>query len=110
MKKHTGKFNVKLYRYLDGAEEFTVLFPFPKWLREKDGYDGLCIACDQATDGTVIRFECFKYHRNETYLGRRYPLEKMSPVFQSWVRTLEILYHDALHYDDEEHWDAFNRA
>ena len=112
MKKHSGKFNVRLYRYSGKptVDQFTLLFPYPKWLRERDGANGLCLGCSQASDGTVIRCTHFEYNRIRMKLGTLWKLERMSPVFQNWTRTLEILYHDALEHDDEEHWDTFNKA
>ena len=112
MRKHYGKFNVKLYRYSGQptVDQFSLVFPFPKWLRKRDGYDALCIGCSQASDGTVIRCDTFEYHRERMKLGRLWRLESMSPVFQQWARTQEILYHEALQYDDQEHWDNFNKA
>ena len=112
MKKHTGKFNVKLYRYSGKptVDQFSLVFPYPKWLRERDKVDAFCIGCSQASDGTVIRCDSFAYNRKRMKLGTLWKLESMSPVFQQWARTLEILWHDALKYDDEEHWDAFAKA
>lgn len=118
MKKHYGKFNVRLYAYNnDAADRYTIMFPYPKWLIEHEtkarlGYPvhGFCIACNQASDGTVIRYDSFEYVRKQTYLGRRQKLESMSPMFQQWARTLEILWKEALEYDDQEHWDNFNKA
>lgn len=119
MKKHYGEFKVKLYRYPGEptVDQYSLLFPFPKWLIEHEtkarfGYPvhGFCIACSQASDGTVIRCSSFDYVRKQTHLGARVSLEKMSPVFQQWARTLEILWQEALEYDDEEHWNAFAEA
>lgn len=117
-KKHYGKFKVRLYMYSQNIiDRYTLMFPYPKWLIEHEtkargGYPvhGFCISCNQASDGTVLRCASFEYIRWKTYLGARVSLEKMSPVFQQWARTLEILWQEALEYDDEEHWHNWNVA
>lgn len=111
MRKLRGEFKVKLYRYHGEptVDQFTLVFPFPKWLRDREKADAFCIGCSQASDGTVIRCDSFVYDRKRMKLGRIWKLESMSPVFQQWARTLESLWHEALRYDDEEHWNNFSK-
>lgn len=112
MKKHYGEFKVKLYRYggKPTVDQYTLLFPYPAWLRKREGIDALCLGCSQASDGSVIRCTHFEYNRMRMKLGTRWKFESMSPVFQQWARTLEILWQEALEHDDQEHWDNFNKA
>lgn len=106
---------VKLYKAgkkFDGyADQYSLYFPYPKWLQEHDHSRGGFIGCSQGADGDVIRCtwedDCLA---QKTNLGKRYPLEKMSKQFQKWAHHLEHLFNEALKHDDDEHWDAFSIA
>jgi len=107
---------VRLYRY-PGAwtvDQFTLYFPYPKWLREHDGVHGCFVGCNQASDGSVIRcnwdYDDRKLGYHPSNLGRRYPLERMSKQFRKWANRMARLWNDALRYDDEKHWDKWNAA
>jgi len=106
---------VRLYRgpancrgYVD---EFSLYFPYPKWLREHDGVKGCFVGCSQDSRGGVIRCSWDYLDQRLGYsiegLGRRYPLEKMSKEFRKWARRLERLFNDALRYNDDKHWERW---
>lgn len=86
MKKHYGKFNVRLYRYSGKptVDQYTLLFPYPRWLKKETGVDGLCIGCSQASDGTAIRCDSFEYDHTKIKLGTLWKRESMHPIFQNW--------------------------
>lgn len=115
---------VRLYRakaaYRGYPDEFTLYFPYPKWLRleTKKNTGGLIygygIGCSEDFHGEVIRCNGFYLDQTRGYsiasLGRRYPLEKMSEQFQKWAKEMERIYNEAIKFDDEEHWEKWNRC
>ena len=103
--KHAGKWTV---------DQFTLYFPYPKWLKKQDGAEGCFVGCNQDLHGGVIKC-CWDYDdRRLGYsiagMGRRYPIEKMSIQFRKWASRLERLWNDALKYNDEKHWEIWCRA
>lgn len=102
---------VKLYK-MPGKEtidSYSLYFPYPKWLREHDKCRGFFINCSQDSNGGVIRC-AGDYDEWNCFLGKRFPLEKMSEQFQNWAHHLEKLFNDALKYNDAEHWETWCRA
>lgn len=114
---------VRLYRARNAkgyVDEFSLYFPYPKRMVEeyKKQHDrlikGTFLGCSQASDGSVIR--CIWCDLDVTIgysidgLGRRWPLEKMSKEFRAFARKMERLWNNALKYNDDKHWDAWNLA
>lgn len=117
MKIRLYRASAKFRGYID---EFTLYFPHPKWM-QKENYDryghhicGYCIGCSQSNSGNMIRCIGFDDDRNLGYhpdnFGRRYPLEKMSKEFQAEARKLARAWNNALKYNDDKHWEVWNRA
>jgi hypothetical protein len=116
---------VRLYRatgeaknYIDG---YTLYFPYPKWYQKelRKLYPSLLycpigcfVGCSPASDGEMIRCSWDEMDGRYTFagLGRKVKIETMPEPFQREVRRLETLYNDALKYNDEGHWEAFNEA
>ena len=100
--------------YVDG---YSLYLPYPKRYREelnpRNYASGCFLGCSPAHDGTMIRcnwdeLEYSKYG-SASNLGRKIKIESMPEPFQKEVRRIEQLYNDALKYDDEAHWEKFNR-
>lgn len=103
---------VRLYKAgkkFDGyVDQYSLYFPYPKWLQKHDRSRGGWIGCSQGISGDVIRCTWEDDCRIEQpNLGRRYPLEKMSKQFQDWAHHLEQMFNEALKHNDDEHWHAF---
>ena len=116
---------VRLYRatgearnYIDG---YTLYFPYPKFMvqRMREIYGpttlikGFFLGCSPASDGTMIRcnwedYEVGKYPYYVNF-GKKIDIKTMPEPFQKEVRRMEKLYNEALKYDDQEHWDKWNR-
>lgn len=92
----------------DFVDEFTVYFPYPKWLEKTEKRHSECVGCSTDINGNVrlTNWDC-EMGNERFYYGRRYPVEKMSVQFQRWFAFAQTLWDKALKYNDEEHWEEF---
>ena len=102
---------LRLYRTpkcKDFVDEFTVYFPYPKWLEKTEKRHSECVACSTDIHGNVklCNWDC-EMGNERFYYGRRYPVEKMSVQFQRWFAFAQALWDKALKYNDDAHWEEF---
>lgn len=106
---------VRLYRaaaqYRGYIDEYTLYFPNNKKERQSSRMAGVFVGCSPSGNGgvNVCNWEECGNFSNYNF-GRKVKLESMPLQFQEWVRSLEKKWNDALKYDDDEHWDIWNRA
>ena len=109
-------YSARLYKFHDNAcckndNYYFLYWPFPEWLRKRNRMiKGLGLECQETVNGTVMRHCFFDIEEAPCKIGKKTPLEKMSPAFQKWVSALESIWQDALKYDDDEHWERWALA
>lgn len=106
-------------------DRYTLYFPHPKWMVENDlerhGHRimGGCIPFSFNTDefsgeSWVIRCSGFDDDRTLGYdvpgRERKVNIETLPKEVREWCAEMERVWNDALKYDDDEHWNAWNVA
>ena len=115
---------IRLYdsgkRYEGYPDRYSLYFPYPKWMQEERyglyGHRvmGFVLGCTMDCDGGVIRCDSFEDDRtlgyHVDYLGRKISLDKMSLAFRKWALSMEKKWNDALKFNDDKHWEIWNKA
>lgn len=109
---------VRLYdagkKFKDYVDRYTLYFPVCKKLQAREGR-GFYLGCSPDGNDGVIRC-CWETNENDQvnskslWFGKRIAIESMPKGFQRFAMKMEKLWNDALKYDDEEHWEAWNQA
>lgn len=102
-------------KYEGYVDRLTLYFPYPKWLQKKDGVRGCYLGCSVASDGGMIRctWNCNEnsiVNSPSLFLGKKLDIDSMPEPFRKIVRKMEQIFNDALKFNDEAHWKAWEAA
>ncbi len=118
---------IKLYdagkKYEGYFDRYSLFFPIPAFKQQEQRKLGvepsriiraMYLGCSPSSDGmircswgTILRGQ--RINSEELYLGKRVSIDSMPKPFQKCVRNMIKVYEQAIKYNDQKHWEKWER-